>query len=349
MPIQIPNLDDKDYDDLVSEAVSLIPRYAPTWTNHNASDPGITLIELLAYFTEMLTYRLDRVSQENKINFLRLLLGSEGVNIDELKDYTHEDIERMIQQAVLNLRQPQRAVTSQDYEYLAKQAMLRFCPDYKFRVHCVVGKNLEADGVIRDVDCPGHVSLIVVVDQEIEQETYINILNRVYDDLEPRRLLTTRLHITQPCNVWVSLSVSIRPTLGAKWSSINKLATDALHQFFNPLTGGNKDKRDSPFGYNLYLSKVYDVLENVQDVDYIEKVSIRRLALSEADINTDQAIIGMQIGVTSTVGVDTLFGSKLWSTERLILDGEGKIAGIKLKPYELIRIVMNEKDIQKAE
>ena len=64
MPLQIPNLDDRNFTDLVEEARSMIPQYAPEWTNQNASDPGITLIELLAYVSEMLIYRLNRVTRE---------------------------------------------------------------------------------------------------------------------------------------------------------------------------------------------------------------------------------------------------------------------------------------------
>src|SRR5690349_4133941 len=53
MPLPLPNLDDRSYTDLVEEARRLIPTYAPEWTNHNPSDPGIMLIELFAYLTEM--------------------------------------------------------------------------------------------------------------------------------------------------------------------------------------------------------------------------------------------------------------------------------------------------------
>src|ERR1044071_2439456 len=73
MPITLPNLDDRRYADLVEEARSLIPTYAPEWTDHNESDPGITLIELFAYLSEMLIYRLNRVTDANRYAFLKLL------------------------------------------------------------------------------------------------------------------------------------------------------------------------------------------------------------------------------------------------------------------------------------
>jgi predicted phage baseplate assembly protein len=68
-----PKLDDRTFNDIVDEAISMIPRYAPEWTNHNPSDPGITLIELAAWMTDLLIYRLNQVPDKNYVAFLNLL------------------------------------------------------------------------------------------------------------------------------------------------------------------------------------------------------------------------------------------------------------------------------------
>lgn len=68
-----PKLDDRTFNDIVEEAISMIPRYAPEWTNHNPSDPGITLIELAAWMTDLLIYRLNQVPEKNYVAFLNLL------------------------------------------------------------------------------------------------------------------------------------------------------------------------------------------------------------------------------------------------------------------------------------
>jgi len=68
-----PKLDDRNFHDIVEEAISMIPRYAPEWTNHNPSDPGITLIELAAWMTDLLIYRLNQVPDKNYVAFLNLL------------------------------------------------------------------------------------------------------------------------------------------------------------------------------------------------------------------------------------------------------------------------------------
>jgi hypothetical protein len=68
-----PKLDDRTFNDIVDEAISMIPRYSPEWTNHNPSDPGITLIELAAWMTDLLIYRLNQVPEKNYVAFLNLL------------------------------------------------------------------------------------------------------------------------------------------------------------------------------------------------------------------------------------------------------------------------------------
>src|SRR5262245_6845013 len=109
MPLNIPNLDDRTYADLVQEALAMLPSYAPEWTNHNPSDPGITLIELLAYFTEMLIYRLNRVTRENKLKFLWLLQEHTPAEKARLEKASMAEVDEALRQAVLVLRQPQRA------------------------------------------------------------------------------------------------------------------------------------------------------------------------------------------------------------------------------------------------
>ena len=55
------NLDDRRFQDLVDEAKRLIPNYLPEWTNHNVADPGVALIELFAWMTELTLYRLNQI------------------------------------------------------------------------------------------------------------------------------------------------------------------------------------------------------------------------------------------------------------------------------------------------
>jgi predicted phage baseplate assembly protein len=72
MPLDVPNLDDQRWTDLVADATALIPRYVPLWTDHNVHDPGITFIELFAWLAEMQLYQLNRVGERHREVFGRL-------------------------------------------------------------------------------------------------------------------------------------------------------------------------------------------------------------------------------------------------------------------------------------
>ena len=73
MPLPDPQLDDRRFQDIVNEAKGLIPRYCPEWTDHNVSDPGVTLIELFAWMTDMILYRMNRVPEKNYLRFMDLI------------------------------------------------------------------------------------------------------------------------------------------------------------------------------------------------------------------------------------------------------------------------------------
>jgi predicted phage baseplate assembly protein len=73
MSLPVPNLDDRRFQDLVDDAKRLVQQKCPEWTDHNVSDPGVTLIELFAWMTDQLLYRLNRVPDRNYIKFLELI------------------------------------------------------------------------------------------------------------------------------------------------------------------------------------------------------------------------------------------------------------------------------------
>ena len=72
-------LDDRRFQDLVNEARLKIAQRCPEWTEHNVSDPGITLIELFAWMTETTIFRLNRVPEKLHVVLLELL----GIKLEE--------------------------------------------------------------------------------------------------------------------------------------------------------------------------------------------------------------------------------------------------------------------------
>ena len=73
MSLPIPNLDNRTFEQLLQEARKSVSNYAPQWTNHNPADPGITLIELFAWLAEITSYRINLVTEEHRLKYLKLL------------------------------------------------------------------------------------------------------------------------------------------------------------------------------------------------------------------------------------------------------------------------------------
>ncbi len=73
MPLIIPELDDRSYQEILNEALARIPVHNPEWTNFNDSDPGVTLVQLFAFMTENLLYRSNLIPERNRLKFLTLL------------------------------------------------------------------------------------------------------------------------------------------------------------------------------------------------------------------------------------------------------------------------------------
>lgn len=79
MALKTRTLDDRTFQDLVDEAKKKITLYCPEWTDHNVSDPGVTLIELFAWLVETVLYRLNQVPDKHYVKFMELL----GIHLQE--------------------------------------------------------------------------------------------------------------------------------------------------------------------------------------------------------------------------------------------------------------------------
>ncbi|MEU6979682.1 MULTISPECIES: putative baseplate assembly protein [unclassified Streptomyces] len=73
MALPAPHLDDRRFQQFVDDAKRYIQQACPEWTDHNVSDPGVTLVEAVAHMADQLVYRLNRVPEKNHLAFLDLL------------------------------------------------------------------------------------------------------------------------------------------------------------------------------------------------------------------------------------------------------------------------------------
>lgn len=262
MALPLPNLDDRTYADLVEEARALIPTYDPSWTNHNPSDPGITLIELFAWLTEMLIYRANRVPDQHLITFLKLLNGPDW--------QAGTDLAEDIRSSVIRLRQPYRAVTCEDYEALAREAASEVA-----RAACVSRRYLDAgtEGE-RTAYRPGHVSVIIVPHAEdLAPQPSPELRQSVWDYLAPRRVLTTRHHIVGPVYAPASVEMLIARQDDVRAEDLRDQVVKALEDFLHPLTGGSEGA-GWPFGRDIYVSQLYELLERLPGVHYVPDIAL---------------------------------------------------------------------------
>ena len=300
MPIPLPNLDDRSYADLTAEAQALIPGLCPEWTHHNASDPGIVLVELLAWLTETALYRLNAVPAENLEIFLTLLGGEKKP----------PDLDAAVRETILALRERYRAVTARDFERLAleqwpkirvpkiradtelrEELIGRLQAKYGYtkekaeqgvkdgqikRVRCVPQRNLAAlDPAVHDTAAPAHVSVVVMPDLDNPYPELPEPLRvALHEFFADRCLLTTRHHIVGPSYVKVEVGAKLFLRADAPPEGVLKQAIEALHTFFDPL-GGGPEGEGWPFGRAVYASEIYALFDELDLVDYVEGVSLK--------------------------------------------------------------------------
>lgn len=272
MSIAIPNLDIMNFEELVKEAKSLIPIYNPEWTNHNPSDPGITLIELFSWLCEMMIYRIDQVPDENYIHFLNLL----GIKLDD-----DEKLESGIRRGVKQLSECTRAITAEDFEKLAYQAVMgkpglkESFPEISVRTICYTNSDLE--NKTDTYQKFGHNSIILVtnvIDKMKFLKEHSDIRSYVRDYLSERKLITNRIHVVDPDYKEIRINLQVASNDAQISDTIRKVIEDYL----DPINGG-LDKRGWPLGRNFYSSDLYCLVEGIAGVDHVVRLELDSPAL----------------------------------------------------------------------
>lgn len=299
MSLPLPNLDDRSYADLVAEAVALIPVEDPEWTDHNPADTGIVLIELLAWLTEMVLYRVNQIPDANQAAFLTLLKGypwqlPEGASQTECTDLLQAEI----QKTLVQLRRPYRAVTIKDFEQLVlvdwmntRTAQTVFGDAGAIaRVHCLPERDLDRFDIDHVIE--GHITLVVLPCLPSDDTTALrNTLKRF---LNQRRLITTRLHVVEPSYVQVTLSATLYLYDSANFRTVQAEAIRRIKAFFAPQNSQEFwQGQGYPFGGDIYISEIYQLLDDLPGVDYVEEVLLSNFDESRQQFNEQNQFIGL--------------------------------------------------------
>lgn len=305
MPIKLPDLDDREFADLVIEAKSMIPQLAPAWTDHNPSDPGITLIELFAFICEMLMYRTNRVTDANKRVFLQLLMGEKWL-LDEMPDST-QTLNQQIAAAMKRLRLEERAISNEDFEKYALKV------DEVARAYCRPLRNYQAETNKLYESTPAHISLVIVANENPFDPELIKakLAQQVENELENRKLLTTRLHVVPAIYLKLGINFTLIIFNDYKEEDIEERALKSLDIFFHPITGG-MDGKGWKLGQSVYLADIYALLDQLPGVDYIEPLPDKSALVLDA--NATQPASDRAIKANDT---DNMVGIRLLENELL--------------------------------
>lgn len=148
MTVTVPTLDDLGYDRLLADITARISAIDPQWTDHSPTEPGIVLLELFCWLTDMTLWRLDRLAPAVVLSLLDLLAPRDTPAAAD------DSVDAAVVAARAALRTPHRAVTADDYRRLLAAGW----PGRRFAVHA--GEDLS-----RETRAPGHVSVVVAPEE----------------------------------------------------------------------------------------------------------------------------------------------------------------------------------------
>jgi hypothetical protein len=307
MPLPIPNLDDRTFDQLVAEARALIPKNFPAWTDHNLSDPGIMLLELFAFLIEISIYQINRVPERSLEHFAELV----GVT-----RRPGELIEQTLRRALEELQLKYRAITEGEFETLVKDDFERLVVSSATaaeipEVNLVTFPDIiaRARAVVEVIDTPNvfpdeqFVNVIIVPNDPNADapKPSDKLRQKVFEFLRARRLITTRVRVVSPTYDRISIRATVVRDLGSHLDkeTAQRGIERAIRNFLSPLTGG-AGGTGWEFGRSVFRSELYQIIEGIPGVDHVRQLLLNGdEAIGEAPLGSRLSLVKLDnFGVT---------------------------------------------------
>lgn len=183
---------------------------------------------------------------------------SEGLDEEKLANVIGRVIELM--------EITQRAVTLEDYETLA----FRTPGVYLARVKTIV--NFHPD--FPCMKAPGIITLIIVPNMPVScPKPSEGLLKAVSAYLCPRRVIGTRVVVTNPSYLEITIRAEVKANMGVNKANLQQKIINTLNNFLHPLKGGT-DGKGWQFGRNVYRSDILQVIDEIQEVDHVTSLEI---------------------------------------------------------------------------
>ena len=297
MTIQLPDQDTRTYDDILDEMIASIPKYTDKWTNHNPSDPGITILELLSWIEETTLYRINRIPEASYVNFLRLIAGASGVAevdrrlndpgvyryhrqilefLKEVEEGDNKSIAEIKEAALRFLKSRYRAVTEDDFCKLAIEAADE------------VGR-----AIIYKSDDNEKVEIVIVSESG---EGYEELTQVVTDYLNPRKLIGTIIKVKRPVYTDVAIDIRVVCYHYATLEKVEINVRDRILKHLNPFSGGDEGT-GWPYGRPLTVYEIAQIVEETGGVRQSELVRFDRGEMNVKKIGGLVNVVSINIEV----------------------------------------------------
>jgi hypothetical protein len=195
------------------------------------------------------------------------------------------------------LKIPTRAVTSEDFEFLALATPgLRVARAKAIPFVAQSGEKKDPPRVIAapaielataticpsvpkfrtEVIVPPHVTVVVVPYSPapiLKPTPSQGFLKTVCLHLDRHRLITTKVEVIAPTYVGIGVNTTLRLRRGFSEITSQEQIDRALQKFLHPLEGGTEGK-GWEFGRTVYRSEIYQVLEIISSVDCVQRVDL---------------------------------------------------------------------------
>jgi hypothetical protein len=283
MPLPIPTLDDRTFEQLVDEAKTLIPKHFPAWTDHNFSDPGIAFMELFAFLIENAIYQINRVPDRSLEHFASLL----GV-----ARTSGEPTEMLFRRVREKLDARERAITKDEIE---QQILARPTSSQNEKI-----ARAEVIPDLPDMPAPGlrtaELTLKIVIvpeasSTEFAPEPTDELRQTVYEFLRERVPICTRLQVLAPQYSAIHLEATLVRGRQSRLdrATVRQNVIKAVRDFLHPTRGGD-DGHGWPFGRSIFRSELYAIIEGLPGVDHV-----RELLLRDAQLRLGKKVPGTEV------------------------------------------------------
>jgi hypothetical protein len=281
MPLPIPTLDDRTFDQLVDEAKTLIPKHFPAWTDHNFSDPGIAFMELFAFLIENAIYQINRVPDRSLEHFASLL----GV-----ARTSAEPTDMLFRRVREKLDSRERAITNDEIE---QQILARPTSSQNEKIaRAEVIPDLQAAPGLRTAELT--LKIVIVPEAgsaEFAPEPTNELRQDVYEFLRERVPICTRLQVLAPQYSAIHLEATVVRGRQSRLdrATVRQNVIKAVRDFLHPTRGGD-DGRGWPFGRSIFRSELYALIEGLPGVDHVHELLLR-----DAQLRLEKKVNGKKV------------------------------------------------------